>query len=93
LQTQFVLEWTYEALDQLDVLKSSKSILVQKYLTKLSIVFESIQSNPFKGIGKPEPLQYNYTSCWSRRINKKDRIIYKVEGKSVIIISIVGHYK
>ena len=48
--------------------------------------------NPFKGIGKPEPLKHDYPACWSRRINRKDRIIYRIERKSIIIISILGHY-
>jgi len=92
LQRQFIFEWTDEALNQLDVLKKKKSARNEKYLIKLSRILESIQATPFKGIGKPEPLQYNYPSCWSRRITRKDRIIYKVEGKSIIIISILGHY-
>jgi len=92
LQSQFIFEWTDEALDHLDILKKKKSTLNEKYLIKLSKILESLQSNPFKGIGKPEPLQYNYPSCWSRRITRKDRIIYQVEGKNIIIISILGHY-
>ena len=93
MQSQFFFEWTDEALDQLNLLKKKKSAYNEKYLIKLSKVLDSIQSNPFKGIGKPEPLQYNYPSCWSRRITRKDRIIYQVEGKNIIIISILGHYE
>ena len=90
---QFVFEWTDEALNQLETIKKKNSSVEKKYLIKLSKVLESIQVNPFKGIGKPEPLKYYYPSSWSRRITKKDRIIYRVEGKSVIIISILGHYE
>jgi len=93
LQHQFIFEWTDEALDQLDLLKKKNSPYNEKYLIKLSRILESIHANPFKGIGKPEPLQYNYPSCWSRRITRKDRIIYQVERKSIIIISILGHYE
>ncbi len=92
MQRQFIFEWTDEALNQLDLLKKKKSSVNKKYLIKLSRILESIKANPFKGIGKPEPLQYNYPSCWSRRTTHKDRIIYQVEGKSIIIISILGHY-
>ena len=93
MQSQFIFEWTDEALNQLDLLKKKKSVLNEKYLIKLSKILESIQTSPFKGIGKPEPLQYIYSSCWSRRVTRKDRIIYQVEGKSIIIISILGHYE
>jgi toxin YoeB len=92
LQSQFVFEWTDEALKQLDLIKSSKSEIDKKYLLKLASLLESMQINPFKGIGKPEPLKHDYPSCWSRRITRKDRIIYRVERKSIIIISILGHY-
>jgi toxin YoeB len=92
LQSQFVFEWTDEALQQLDSIKASKNEVDKKYLLKLAKLLESIQTSPFKGIGKPEPLKYDYPSCWSRRITRKDRIIYRVERKSIIIISILGHY-
>jgi toxin YoeB len=93
LPGQFVLEWTDEALNQLALLKKKDSVPSKKYLFKLSKILESAQANPFKGIGKPELLKYDYPSCWSRRINLKDRIIYQVKGKSIIIISILGHYE
>lgn len=92
MQSQFVFEWTDEALQELDSIKKNKSKLDKKYLIKLASLLESMQANPFKGIGKPEPLKHDYPSCWSRRITGKDRIIYKVERKSIIIISILGHY-
>ncbi|HMN26015.1 MAG TPA: Txe/YoeB family addiction module toxin [Ignavibacteriaceae bacterium] len=92
MQSQFVFDWTNEALQQLDSIKTSKNVIDKKFLLKLASLLESMQSNPFKGIGKPEPLKHNYPSCWSRRITHKDRIIYKVERKSIIIISILGHY-
>lgn len=92
MHRQFVFEWTDEAIQQLESIKKNKSEAATKYLLKLASVLESMQINPFKGIGKPEPLKHDFPSCWSRRITRKDRIIYKVERKSIIIISILGHY-
>ncbi|HRN27500.1 MAG TPA: Txe/YoeB family addiction module toxin [Ignavibacteriaceae bacterium] len=92
MQSQFVFDWTNEALQQLDSIKTSKNVIDKKFLLKLASLLESMQSNPFKGIGKPEPLKHNYPSFWSKRITHKDRIIYRVERKSIIIISILGHY-
>ncbi len=92
MQSQFVFDWTDEAMQQLDAIKADKKETNKKYLFKLASLLESIQTNPFKGIGKPEPLKHDYPSCWSRRITHKDRIIYRVERKSIIIISILGHY-
>jgi toxin YoeB len=92
LQSQFVFEWTDEAFQQLETIKKNKSQVDRNYLLKLASLLESMQTNPFKGIGKPEPLKHDFPSCWSRRITHKDRIIYKVERKSIIIISILGYY-
>lgn len=48
--------------------------------------------DPTVGLGKPEPLKHNLTGFWSRRISKKDRIIYKFDDSSIYIFAIGGHY-
>ena len=51
--------------------------------------------NIFAGIGKPEILIYpfkGYDGCWSRRLNKKDRIVYKIFPHRILILSVEGHY-
>jgi toxin YoeB len=47
------------------------------------------------GTGNPEALKYELIGFWSRRINQKDRLIYKVEHETVTVyvISAMGHYK
>ena len=47
----------------------------------------------YEGIGKPEELKHEYKGCYSRRINKKDRLIYKIENNNLIILSCKFHYK
>jgi toxin YoeB len=44
-------------------------------LKKISELLRAIQESPFEGIGKPEPLKYNLSGVWSRRINQEHRII------------------
>ena len=44
------------------------------------------------GIGKPEPLTGDLKGFYSRRINDKDRLIYKVEDNTISIISCRYHY-
>ena len=63
-----------------------------KFLTKIIRLIESVSKNPFDGIGKPEPLKHNLSGYWSRRIDDKNRIIYRVLDKEVVIISCKGHY-
>ena len=64
----------------------------EKYLHKIAKLIFDIQSNPFLGIGKPEHLKYKIPPCWSRRINLKDRLIYRATNNRIEIISILGHY-
>ncbi|OFX48900.1 MAG: toxin YoeB [Bacteroidetes bacterium GWA2_30_7] len=64
-----------------------------KIFFKIGDLIKDIKRNPFKGIGKPEPLKHNHKGCWSRRIDEKNRIVYKVISPDEIhIISCKGHY-
>jgi toxin YoeB len=48
---------------------------------KINDLIENIRRDPFKGIGQPEPLKAILQGWWSRRINRADRLVYRVEGK------------
>jgi toxin YoeB len=63
-------------------------------IRKIEQIFLEITENPYEGTGKPEPLKYDLSGYWSRRINQRDRIIYRVfEGRVlVLVISAIGHY-
>lgn len=65
----------------------------KKTLKRINELIKDIMRNHYEGIGKPEPLRYQLSGYWSRRINKEDRLIYKVEGDLLIIISCSEHYK
>jgi len=47
---------------------------------------------PFKGIGKPEPLKENLRGYWSRRITDEHRLVYKVQENNLIIQQCRYHY-
>lgn len=66
----------------------------EKTFRKIKEILKDISEHPFRGIGKPEPLKHNLSGKWSRRINHSDRIIYQVNGKTVLVyvFSIKGHY-
>lgn len=51
---------------------------------KIKELINSIKQNPFKGIGKPEPLKHRLKGFWSRRITHEHRLVYKVSGKKGI---------
>ena len=52
--------------------------------------------NPFRGIGKPEPLKRNLAGWWSRRITGEHRLVYRVSGsddaQALEILSCRYHY-
>jgi toxin YoeB len=66
----------------------------KKILKKINELLEDIERNGNSGIGKPEPLKYELTGYWSRRITDKDRLIYKIveESNVIYIIGCKGHY-
>jgi len=64
-----------------------------RYLEKIEQLLEAIQHNPFEGIGKPEPLQYNLQNYWSRRISEEHRIVYQIKDNAIHIHTCRGHYK
>jgi len=66
----------------------------KKALLKIQTILIELQSHPTIGTGQPEKLKYELTGYWSRRIDKKNRLIYRIEEKviTVVIISALGHY-
>jgi toxin YoeB len=64
----------------------------KKTLKRINEILKDIDRHPFSGIGKPEPLKANKQGYWSRRIDEKNRIVYKVELDQVIIAQCGGHY-
>ena len=63
-------------------------------IRKIEQIFLELSNTPYEGTGNPEPLKYQMSGYWSRRINRKDRIIYKVYEDKVIVlvVSAFGHY-
>ena len=64
----------------------------KKKFKKIQKLINAIKENSFKGIGKPEPLKFDLQGYWSRRIDLQNRLVYKVEGSVVTIISCRYHY-
>ncbi|HYA41557.1 MAG TPA: Txe/YoeB family addiction module toxin [Syntrophobacteraceae bacterium] len=55
-------------------------------------LLKDIIRNPEGGIGKPEKLRFQLGGYWSRRISQEHRLIYKIDGNSVIVLSCRYHY-
>ncbi len=56
------------------------------------ILKEMQRGDPSSGLGKPEPLRYQLSGFWSRRMSLKDRLIYRFDENRVYIFAIGGHY-
>ena len=72
---------------QLKALKGDKAIVV-----KIFRLVSDACEHPFSGLGKPEPLKHGMAGLWSRRIDKKNRLIYEVVKPDLILLSCIGHY-
>ena len=83
----------FDALAQKQISKHYKSGN-KASIKKIEQILIELSKTPYEGIGNPEALKHNLSGIWSRRINSKDRLIYKVEENivTVFIISALGHY-
>jgi toxin YoeB len=60
--------------------------------TRVDLLVQAIQASPFQGIGKPEPLKFDLSGYWSRRINKEHRLVYKIVENTLYIVQCRYHY-
>ena len=65
----------------------------KKTLKKINELIKDIERNgALNGIGKPEKLTNNLSGLYSKRINDKDRLVYKLENDFIVILQWKGHY-
>ncbi len=64
----------------------------KKTLKRITTLIKAIQRDPFKGLGDPEPLRFNWSGFWSRRIDREHRLVYAVEDNALMIAQCRYHY-
>ena len=64
----------------------------KKFIKKLNKLLTDIDRNGNSGIGHPEPLKGNLSGWWSREIDEKNRLIYKIEDGCIKIYQCKNHY-
>ena len=64
----------------------------RKMALRLIKMVREIMRDPFEGIGKPEPLKYEFSGAWSRRLNKEHRIVYLVSDDRIDFVKARYHY-
>lgn len=80
--------YSEEAQEDITYWKNTDSKITQK----IDRLIDDIKVNPFKGLGKPEPLKFEYTGYWSRRITKEHRLVYKIHNQILYIVQCRYHY-
>jgi toxin YoeB len=64
----------------------------KKTLRRVNKLIEDIDRNGNSGIGKPEPLKDNLQGYWSRRIDEKNRLLYRVTDTTIELYELRTHY-
>ena len=64
----------------------------KKTLRRINLRIKDAERNPYTGLGKPEPLRGDLSGFWSRRIDEKNRLVYRFSSDFLEIASCKGHY-
>lgn len=65
----------------------------KKTLKRINRLITDIDRNGYEGIGDPEPLKHDLQGYWSRRIDSKNRIVYKINNEAIEIAQCGSHYR
>ena len=65
----------------------------RKQLRRINQLIQACLRDPFLGIGKPELLRENLSGCWSRRIDDEHRLVYRLDGTTLVILACRYHYR
>ena len=64
----------------------------KKTLKKINNLLKDIDRNGYECIGQPEPLTGDLSGYWSVRIDKENRLVFKVEDEIIEIVQCKTHY-
>jgi toxin YoeB len=62
-------------------------------LKRINLLIKDMMRDPYRGIGKPEPLRHAFQGYWSRRITSEHRIVYKKVDDQIWIAQLRYHYR
>lgn len=89
---KYLVELEPQVVKEIKAIKKSGDKASIKRLEK---IIKELSETPYEGVGKPEALKHELSGYWSRRVNSRDRLVYKVveEKVWVIVVSAKGHYE
>ena len=87
----YTLEFSKTALGDIEKHKKSGD---KPTLRKIEKLLNELMEHPTKGTGQPEMLKHDLAGLYSRRINKKHRLVYSVNEQvvTVYVLSAWSHY-
>ena len=65
----------------------------RKQQRRINQLIQACLRDPFVAIGKPELLRENLSCCWSRRIDDEHRLVYRLDGSTLVILACRYHYR
>jgi len=88
---KYTIELTKTALSDIEKHKKSGD---KKTLRKIDELLNELLEHPSKGTGQPEALKHDIEGLYSRRINKKHRLVYRIREEivTVIVLGAYSHY-
>jgi toxin YoeB len=63
----------------------------RKAMRALQLIEHALRS-PSSGPGKPERLRHALAGCWSRRIDREQRLVYRIESDTLVVLACRYHY-
>jgi toxin YoeB len=87
----YTLEFSKTALEDIEKHKKSGD---KPTLRKIEKLLNELMEHPTKGTGQPEMLKHDLAGLYSRRINKKHRLVYSINEQvvTVYVLSAWSHY-
>ncbi|HEU0283001.1 MAG TPA: Txe/YoeB family addiction module toxin [Gallionella sp.] len=64
----------------------------KRMVERINKLIQETKREPFAGVGKPEALKHALSGYWSRRITDEHRMVYRIDGNSLLIAQLRFHY-
>ena len=78
-----LLTWTPEAWEDYVYWQHTDKRMAKR----VNELLRSALRTPFEGLGKPEALRFELAGCWSRRMDREHRLVYRVdEGHTALTV-------
>ena len=87
----YILEFSDQALKDIEKHKKAGD---QSILKKIKQLLNELMVHPKTRTGQPEMLKHELAGLYSRRINRKHRLVYSIKEKvvTVYVLSAYSHY-